>query len=101
MRPNFYRRVGLINAPFPATSHTDTRAHFQSFASVFQVNVWLPNGLVSVSGKVCVKFWLPSLHTISPNANGKVHWTSALTTIELGDAVETSTLGSSTSPMEM
>src|SRR5436305_1351458 len=44
-----YRRIGLMNAPFPAISHTATRAHFQSFASVFHVNVWLPNGRASVS----------------------------------------------------
>src|SRR6476661_3432345 len=71
--PELYRRVGLMNAPFPAISHTATRAHFQSFASVFHVNVWLPNGRVSVSGICCVKVLLPSLHTISPNAKGKVH----------------------------
>ena len=96
-----YRRTGLISAPLPAISQTATRAHVQSFASVCQLNVLLPNGRVSVKGNVFVNVCLPSPQTISANASGKVHCTFAVALMAVGDFVDTSTFGSSTSPMEM
>src|SRR5262249_49560152 len=90
---------GFTNAPFPATSHTATRAQVQPFALIRHSNCRLPNSRVSTNSMTSRCVVWPSPQTISAKRSGNVHCARTRATISPADDDAKFTSGRSTSPV--
>ena len=67
-----------VKPPLPATSHIENRTHFLPVALNGSESFFVPNACMSVAEITCLLTVFPSPVTISMNAIGYVHSTSAV-----------------------